>query len=217
MKITDPDVIRNGENDLIKAVTDDLDLNAVKEIIKQRLAAADLSSRGGQIVVHNNEIAFRLDFDLQLSGSLMFDRQGNYIPESYETCEHENIEHKNLIPENLDTIDINDSLNEESNKKSDDELDDEPLEDFNIDIPDDDLEKNFFTKDERSDTSKDSKNIRENEDSTVAISTPDQFNNDSEPEPGMENEEFIPDDLIDDDINDILKESQDFWELKKEE
>ncbi|CCK81501.1 hypothetical protein [Desulfobacula toluolica] len=212
MKITDPDVIRNGENDLIKAVTDDLDLNAVKDVIKQRLAAADLSSRGGQIVVHNNEIAFKLDFDLQLSGSLMFDRQGNYIPESDETGEHEN-----LIPGDLDTIDISDSLNDESDKESDDELDDEPLEDFNIDIPDDDLEKNFFTKDERSDTSKDSKNIQENEDSTVAISTPDQFNNDSEPEPGMENEEFIPDDLIDDDINDILKESQDFWELKKEE
>ncbi len=82
MKITDPGIIKDGEKDLIDAVKDDLDLDAVKEIIEKKMTAAALSSKGGEIVVHNNEIAFRLDFDVQLSGSLMFDRKGNYIPES---------------------------------------------------------------------------------------------------------------------------------------
>ena len=36
MKITDPDVIKNGEKDLIEAVKNDLDLDAVKEIIKKK-------------------------------------------------------------------------------------------------------------------------------------------------------------------------------------
>ncbi|MCP4022695.1 MAG: hypothetical protein GY729_12700, partial [Desulfobacteraceae bacterium] len=70
MKITDPDVIKAGEKDLIDAVQDDLDWDAVKEIIKEKMAATALSSKGGQIVVHNNEIAFRIDFDISLSGSL---------------------------------------------------------------------------------------------------------------------------------------------------
>ncbi|MCP4718620.1 MAG: hypothetical protein GY860_04105, partial [Desulfobacteraceae bacterium] len=79
MKITDPQVIEEGEKDLIEAVREDLDLDAVRQILKERMAVSALSSRGGQIVVHNNKIAFRLDFDINLSGSLLFDRDGNYI------------------------------------------------------------------------------------------------------------------------------------------
>ena len=84
MKITDPDVIKSGEKDLIDAVKDDLDLDTIKDIMQNRMNAKALVSKGGEIVVHNNAIAFRLDFNLEISGSLMFDRQGNYIPESDE-------------------------------------------------------------------------------------------------------------------------------------
>lgn len=59
-----------------------LDLATVKTILMDRMAETSFASRGGQIVAHNNQIAFRLDFDLKLSGSLLFDRQGNYIPDS---------------------------------------------------------------------------------------------------------------------------------------
>lgn len=82
MKITDPEVIKSGEKDLIESVQEDLDLGAVREILKERMAVAALASKGGQIVVHNNEIAFRLDFEVNLSGSLLFDRQGNLLDES---------------------------------------------------------------------------------------------------------------------------------------
>ncbi|RLB87689.1 MAG: hypothetical protein DRH26_15120 [Deltaproteobacteria bacterium] len=82
MKITDPQVIEDGEKDLINAVQEDLDMNAVKQIFKDRMGGSTLDSKGGQIVVHNNKIAFRLDFDINLSGSLLFDREGNYIDDS---------------------------------------------------------------------------------------------------------------------------------------
>ena len=84
MKITDPQVIEDGERDLIEAVREDLDLDAVRQILKERMTVSTLSAKGGQIVVHNNKIAFRLDFDINLSGSLLFDREGNYIDESEE-------------------------------------------------------------------------------------------------------------------------------------
>lgn len=84
MKITDPQVIEDGERDLIEAVREDLDLDAVRQILKERMTVSALSAKGGQIVVHNNKIAFRLDFDINLSGSLLFDREGNYIVESEE-------------------------------------------------------------------------------------------------------------------------------------
>ncbi len=189
MKITDPDVIKNGENDLIKAVTDDLDLNAVKDVIKKRIAEADLSSKGGEIVVYDNEIAFRLDFDLQLSGSLMFDRQGNYIPESDETGNHEND-----IPEDLD-IDI-----------PDDELDDKFIAEPGEHDRSEDEDVKKIKKNEDSPIAIDALD-QLNDDPELE---PEMENQDVSPED-------LPDDLIDDDINDILKESQDFWELKKEE
>ena len=79
MKITDPQVIETGEQKLISAIHRHLDPETVKTFLMDRMAETAFESRGGQIVVHDNQIAFRLDFDLRLSGSLLFDRQGNYI------------------------------------------------------------------------------------------------------------------------------------------
>lgn len=102
MKITDPDVIKNSEKNLIEAVKDDLDPDAVKNIIEKKLAAAVPSSRGGEIIVHNKEVAFKLDFDIQLNGSLMFDRQGNHIPESDKIDDEEPGNPATLISEDFD-------------------------------------------------------------------------------------------------------------------
>lgn len=84
MKITDPEIIKTGEKDLIDAVKEDLDWEALKDIIKEKMSLAALESKDGQIVVHNNQVAFKINFDLKLSGSLMFDREGNYIPEDQD-------------------------------------------------------------------------------------------------------------------------------------
>ncbi|PIE63164.1 MAG: hypothetical protein CSA25_01535 [Desulfobacter postgatei] len=86
MKITDPQVILNGEKDLISSVQKDLDLDAVKDLFKKRLTARALSARGGRIVVHDNEVAFRLDYEINLNGSLLFDRNGNLLEESETTA-----------------------------------------------------------------------------------------------------------------------------------
>ncbi|WP_300461812.1 hypothetical protein [Desulfobacula sp.] len=197
MKITDPDVIKNSEKDLIKAVRNDLDLEVVKEILKKRMAAAALSSKGGEIVVHQNEIAFRLDFDIQLSGSLMFDRQGNYIPESNETRDPET-----RISENLDLVDIPDNT--------------PPEEDLDKDLLDyalDDTVDGPSIKIEQKETSQ----TGPEEIEAIEIDMLDQPADASELDPETGTDDFIPDDLVDDDINDILKESREFWEFKKDE
>lgn len=84
MKLTDPGIIQEGEKDLIDAIKDDLDLDAINEVIKDKLKVKNLKSKGGKIIVHNNKIAFKLDFELSLNGSLMFDRDGNYISDSHD-------------------------------------------------------------------------------------------------------------------------------------
>ena len=85
MKITDPDIIKHGEKLLIESLTKVLDTEAVKELIKDKLSMSSISPQGGELIVHDNQIAFRMNFDLLLKGSLIFDRQGNYISDSLNT------------------------------------------------------------------------------------------------------------------------------------
>jgi hypothetical protein len=81
MKVTDPEIIRTGERDLIDAVKEDLDWDAVREIAKKKINISSVDSTGGEIVVHDNQVAFRVDLELKIDMSLMFDRDGNHIPE----------------------------------------------------------------------------------------------------------------------------------------
>lgn len=112
MKITDPDVIKNGEKDLIEAIKEDLDLAAVKEILKEQIARTVLTAKGGEIVVHDNQIAFRIDFDLNLSGSLMFDRTGNYISKTPTVKDPDGSEPEDLENLNIDDLSIGDAMEE---------------------------------------------------------------------------------------------------------
>ena len=86
MKITDPQVIEKSEKSLIAAAQKKLDPGTVKQILTDHMADISFLSKGGRIVIHDHQIAFRLDFDLQLSGSLLFDRQGNYISDAGDTA-----------------------------------------------------------------------------------------------------------------------------------
>ena len=180
MRITDPGIIKNGEKDLIESLKEELDLDAVREIILKKMTAAALSAKGGEIVVHNNRIAFRMDFELALRGSLMFDRQGNHIP-----------------PES----DSQDSLFEDLRGKGDTGL---------LDIDTDEKTKtvdNLDLSDYDLDTLDDIEELTEDPDPDTDL---------NETGSRIEEDSFITDDLVDYDITDILKESRDFWEKKKD-
>lgn len=254
MKITDPQVIEDGEKDLIEAVREDLDLDAVRQILKERMAVSALSSKGGQIVVHNNKIAFRLDFDINLSGSLLFDREGNYIVES---------EKDTLAPEmELDGFDtqvgqeypfsdgialVETGLNEIELDEHD--IDPQELTEMSINLPEYDLEEEPESKAGLSDPDDLDINPLDFETDTLLSEEPDLLT--GKPEVAAESNDFTSEDLeleglddeglededleldgldledheendllqeerLDDDINDILKESREFWEQKKD-
>ena len=120
MKLTDPGIIKEGEKDLIDAIKDDLDLDSINDIIKDKLKIKNLKSKGGRIVVHNNEVAFKIEFELSLNGSLMFDREGNYIADNVgevpETGED------NIEPSKNE---ISDKEDDKSNELTVEDLDDD--------------------------------------------------------------------------------------------
>ena len=82
MRITDSEVIRSGEQDLIDAITGDLDWGAIEVIFRRahKLGIGeDVEYTKGDIVVYNNQVAYRLEFDVKIALSILLDREGNYV------------------------------------------------------------------------------------------------------------------------------------------
>jgi len=257
MKITDPDIIKNGEKDLIDSIKEDLDLEAIKEILKNQIAQTVLAAKGGQIIVHDNQIAFQMDFDLNLSGSLIFDRDGNYIPDSdtlsipedsiSEDINLDDVSIDNALEEigpESDLLDISDddlvfpegeilgdeTLPEElpedltdefTGDLSQEELDDEELDDEELDI---DLEEDDIQEVSEEDVLEDLLEEEENEvfsaeevleDLDVLEQLDDIASDQIDPELSTLDDE--PQETTgEDDMDDILQESREFWEQKKD-
>ncbi len=209
MKITDPQVIKNGENDLIASVQENLDQKIVKKIIADRMAQTELVSKGGQIVVHDNQVAFRMDFDLQLRGSLLFDRQGNYIadaPDPHTDSKDPESGHASLEtedPELLQPDAEEDLARADLDREPEEESDSSSMEAMETDLDDDDMDDI----DDLGDTDTGDTDLSRDDldDDTL------EFGNLELEEDRDEN------DVLDDDIDDILKESREFWEEKKDE
>ncbi len=82
MKITDPAVIKSGENELIDAITADMDWGVIGKVFleKHKLDIDDdVEYKNGDIVVYNNQIAYKLEFDVKVNLSILLDREGNYM------------------------------------------------------------------------------------------------------------------------------------------
>lgn len=82
MKITDAEVIKTGEQELIDGITADLDWGAIEVLFKKEHGLGideDVEYKRGDIVVHNGQIAYQLNFEVKVTISVLLDREGNYI------------------------------------------------------------------------------------------------------------------------------------------
>ena len=82
MKVTHDEVIKKGEQDLIDAITADLDWETIEEIFKKEHKLnieENVEYRNGDIVVHENRIAYQLEFSVNVVLSVLMDREGNCI------------------------------------------------------------------------------------------------------------------------------------------
>ena len=62
MKITDPDIIKSGETDLIDSIKEKLDWGIIEDLNKEKLSLTTLECTDGDIIVHNNRVAYKLNF-----------------------------------------------------------------------------------------------------------------------------------------------------------
>jgi hypothetical protein len=82
MKITNADVIKNGEKDLIDSITADLDWGAIEEIFltEHNLGIdEDIEYKSGDIVAHDSQVAYKLEFTVKVNLSVLISRDGEYL------------------------------------------------------------------------------------------------------------------------------------------
>lgn len=82
MKLTDSQIIKEGERELIDGITADLDWETIEKIFKEKHHIAiddNVEYTQGDIVVYNNQVAYQLDFEVKVTLSLLLDRAGNYM------------------------------------------------------------------------------------------------------------------------------------------
>ena len=82
LKITDSEVIKSGERELLDIIIGDLDWEAIEKIVKEKHQLRiqdDVEFRQGDIVVYDNTVAYKLDFDVKVTLTVLLDRDGNYL------------------------------------------------------------------------------------------------------------------------------------------
>jgi hypothetical protein len=112
MEITNLNVIQSSEQELIDAITGELDWDAIESIFKDKHRLQiedDVEFRHGDMVVHENQVAYQLDFDVKVILSVVFDRNGRYLSlntsgDSEASANESEIGHPSLEDDNLDPV-----------------------------------------------------------------------------------------------------------------
>jgi len=122
MKIANPEIIKKGEQEFIKAIADNLDWNVIKEIFRKEYnleLEEAVKYKDAKINVYDNRITFSLDFDVKVRLSIQLDREGNYI-----SVEHPEIVDKSskredeyLRGEDLSEVDFGNPVDLDSEKQ----------------------------------------------------------------------------------------------------
>ena len=71
-----------GEEEHVESLASELDWFNIEQILKERFDMAlhdDIEFRNGDIVVHENELAYKVDFDVRVTLSLIFGRDGQCL------------------------------------------------------------------------------------------------------------------------------------------
>ncbi|MEA1969103.1 MAG: hypothetical protein U9N77_12905 [Thermodesulfobacteriota bacterium] len=82
MKITNSNTIRSSEQELIDAINAELDWEAIEQMLfeKHKFALQDeVDYKNGDLVVYNDKIAYQFDFDIKVSLSVTFGRDGECL------------------------------------------------------------------------------------------------------------------------------------------
>lgn len=81
MKIADSANIKSGERELISSIMEKLDPETLAQVATKQLSPDKMEFMNGDLVIRGNQIVYKMDFRATLEISVMFDRNGELVPE----------------------------------------------------------------------------------------------------------------------------------------
>ncbi len=75
-------VIGDSIRDLVEKIISNIDLEQVRAVCKEKYGietVENIDFKNGDIVTHNDQVAFKLDFEIRFVLPMLIDRQGNCI------------------------------------------------------------------------------------------------------------------------------------------
>lgn len=82
MKVARTESIETGEKELLDTIIAELDWEVIEQKLKEKhniKLQEDVEFNNGDLVVHGNKIAYKLNFDVKITLSVLFDRLGECI------------------------------------------------------------------------------------------------------------------------------------------
>ncbi|MCB9494378.1 MAG: hypothetical protein H6681_02905 [Desulfobacteraceae bacterium] len=82
MKVARKESIETGEKELLDTIIAELDWEVIEKKLKEKhniKLQEDVEFNNGDLVVHGNKIAYKLNFDVKITLSVLFDRLGECI------------------------------------------------------------------------------------------------------------------------------------------
>lgn len=115
MKLTNPESIQESEKEFIDTINAELDWDTIEQMLldKHNFAVQDdIEYKDGNLIVYNNEIAYKFDFQIKVPLSVIFNRNGECLSMS-TTGNDEDVE------DNEDEESPNSPIHQPSNGKPD--------------------------------------------------------------------------------------------------
>ncbi len=82
MKLTNPETIQENEKDFIDTINAELDWEAIEKMLLEKhkfTLQEEIEYKEGDLVVHNNQIAYKFDFEIKVPLSVVFNREGECL------------------------------------------------------------------------------------------------------------------------------------------
>lgn len=82
MKLTNPESIQESEKEFIDTINAELDWDAIEQMLLEKHGFAvqeEISYKDGNLIVHDNQIAYKFDFEIKVPLSVIFNRDGDCL------------------------------------------------------------------------------------------------------------------------------------------
>ncbi|PIE62460.1 MAG: hypothetical protein CSA25_05050 [Desulfobacter postgatei] len=107
MKLTNPESIQESEKEFIDTINAELDWDVIEQMLLDKHnfeVQDDIEYKDGNLIVYNNEIAYKFDFEIKVPLSVIFNRSGECLSMSTRRTSDRSENSQDMESRNSSTI-----------------------------------------------------------------------------------------------------------------